>query len=404
MSTSARARQARRALRAEGPGWVARRVVLAASRELGADVEVLPLHCQDVVDSSTFVLPPLGPPQKRGGPLRVGFVCTPPAAGSGGHTTLMRFVSALEAAGHTCDLYLYDRFHGDVDRHRKVVREWWPAVRAEVHDVQDGIPPRDAYVAACWETAHVLAARVRHPGQRLYLVQDFEPYFYGRGSEYALAEDTYRLGYRHVAVGHMVADALREHVGVDSLVAEFGCDQQVYTLLDPPEPRRDVLFYTRPHAARRGYQLGVLALQRFAQRHPEVTIHCFGVRPGDLPFPATVHARLTPVELNALYNRCVSGLALSFTNISLIAEELLAAGVVPVVNDSPMTRADLHNPFTRWSTPGPDALCAALCEAVERPPDPAQVAGSVTARPWERSARVLVEEIERCAYGEQEVR
>ena len=46
-------------------------------------------------------------------------------------------------------------------------------------------------------------------GHRFYLAQDYEPYFYGRGSAYELAEDTYRFGFRMLTVGHMVADELQ---------------------------------------------------------------------------------------------------------------------------------------------------------------------------------------------------
>ena len=45
-----------------------------------------------------------------------------------------------------------------------------------------------------------------------------------------------------------------------------------------------------------------------------------------MPFPAVNHGRITPAELAALYNRCTAGLTLSFTNVSLVPDELLACG------------------------------------------------------------------------------
>ena len=74
-------------------------------------------------------------------------------------------------------------------------------------------------------------------------------------------------------------------------------------------------------------------------------INTFGLPARRLPFPARVHARLTPAQLNEVYNRCATALALSFTNISLIPYELLAAGVLPVLNDWPGARAVLGGGF-----------------------------------------------------------
>ncbi len=65
---------------------------------------------------------------------------------------------------------------------------------------------------------------------RLYFIQDYEPYFYPHGPEYALAEDSYRFGFRCIALGNMVATALRTEVCIDPEVTPFGCDTDVYRL------------------------------------------------------------------------------------------------------------------------------------------------------------------------------
>src|SRR5664279_1228217 len=57
-------------------------------------------------------------------------------------------------------------------------------------------------------------------------------------------------------------------------------------------------------------------------------------------FPVVRHDRLRPAALNELYNQSIAGLAMSFTHILLVAEEMLAAGVIPIVNESAYSRAD----------------------------------------------------------------
>ena len=402
MSGAGKAGQAWRLLRTSGPRAIAQRAVRAAYGRLGAEQLDFPLLPGDIADSTRLDLPVPPARPTPGTPLRIAWVTTPPAAGSGGHTTMFRMVEALEEAGHTCELLLYDRYAGDLDRHRDVIRTAWPWVRAGVSDVGKPWGPIDAAVATSWQTAHVLARHSeRVPCRRLYFAQDFEPYFYPRGSEYALAEDTYRFGFRTVAVGHMVARSVEEVSGEAADVAEFGCDTDVYRLTNDG-PRDGVAFYAKPGTARRGFLLAALALDEVHHRHPEVEIHLFGDSSAEVPFPVTRHGNVRPSDLSVIYNRCVTGLAMSFTNISLIAEELLACGTVPVVNDHPDARADIDHPAVRWALPTPGALADELSSAIEAP-DAAEraraAAAAVRSQRWSPARATVLAAVEREVYG-----
>ncbi|MFC7621387.1 glycosyltransferase family 1 protein [Microlunatus sp. GCM10028923] len=386
-------------VRRDGMSGAAARTARFAYHRLGAGAWEPLLLPEDVVDSQRLRLPvPFAAPV-RGTRLTIGWVITPPALGSGGHTTMFRMVEALEAAGHRCVIFVYDRYSGDLDDHRAVIRQGWPAVQSEVRDAKHGIRGVDAGIATGWDSAHVLASRGVGPMRRLYFIQDYEPYFYPHSPEYALAEDSYRFGFRCIALGDMVATALRNEIGLEPDVAPFGCDTDVYRLL-PDEPRTGVVCYARPGTARRGFWLGSLALTEFQRRHHDVPIHVYGDAPRTLPYQAIRHGRLTPVELNSLYNTCIAGLALSFTNISLVAEEMLAAGTVPVINDSPRARADLKNDHARWARPTPSAMAEALSMIVSAPADPVEVAASVR-RGWAPAQSGVVRVVEEEVYGRQ---
>ena len=94
-----------RLLRSEGP----RRVVNRLRNRLAdgirpSDPTRLPISSAhfssaDRLDSSGWTFPP---PLRwsPGSPLRIAWICTPPAPGSGGHTTIFRMIEALERAGH----------------------------------------------------------------------------------------------------------------------------------------------------------------------------------------------------------------------------------------------------------------------------------------------------------------
>ncbi len=394
-----------RRLRRAGVRGVAQRIAARAYRATDARSLGFQLDPADIAGRVPVALPvPVSTLVDR--PLTVGWVTSPPAAGSGGHTTLFRMVEGLEARGHRCVVFLYDRHGLDVAQRTEELRSGWPGVRAEVRDARAGISGVDAVVASSWESAHVVLAHGRKPAHRLYFVQDYEPYFYPRGSEYELAAMTYRFPFRRIALGDMVAGCLRSELGQDSDVVPFGCDTRTYELPREETPRSGVVLYAKPDVGRRGYLLAALALERFHRAHPDQEIHVYGSQPTDLPVPVTFHGRLTPAELNDLYGRVVAGLAMSFTNISLVAEEMLAAGVVPVVNDSPLARADLPNQYVAWAEPTAAGIAAELVAAVERQDVAtyaAKAAASVVGRSWapaqELVARIVEDEVRGTAHG-----
>lgn len=386
--------------RSEGTSGVARRLVRRAYQRLDAaqlDFNVLP---EDVADSTTLALrtPPPVPPER---PLRVGWLCTPPQAGSGGHTTMFRMVRALEQAGHSCTILLYDRHAGVTDSSASVIRDAWPWVNAVVRSVDDGFHGLDVVVATGWETAHVLARRTTEVVHRAYFIQDFEPMFYPYGTDHALATDSYRFGFTNIALGGMVHHRLTL-LGVPSTQVTFGRDTETYSIINRGS-RSGVAFFARPEAPRRGFRLGLLALAEFHRRRPDQQIHVFGADVGDVGFPIVRHGRPTPGQLNELYNRCTAGLALSFTNVSLIPDEMLAAGCIPVVNDTEDTRAVFDNAHAEWAVPTPNALAAALERAVDRAAAGAAgaAAASVAGTSWQQTADEVLAVLEALARGGQ---
>lgn len=362
-------------LRRDGARGVLRRVAYELYRRTGAAVLESAIAEADLADPLDARLLPESRPHRDGEPIRVGWLCTAPGPGSGGHTTLFRMIAGTEAHGISSIVYLYDARGGDVRRHERVIRENWPWLRAEVRDATaaptfHGI---DAAVASSWETAHVLASRGTAPMARLYFVQDFEPLFHPHGSIRALAEDTYRFGFRTIALGEMVQAELAA-IDVASVLAPFGRDSDAYRLVSDGPERTGIVFYAKRGNDRRGYLLGKLALHAFHGMHPEQEIHIVGDRVADWRIPVTQHGMLSPAELNELYNRVVGGPALSFTNITLVVEEMLASGAIPVVNDTAHSRAVLRHPDAVWAPSSAGQIAVALAGVVE--------SGDIAGRAW----------------------
>ena len=150
---------------------------------------------------------------------------------------------------------------------------------------------------------------------------------------------------------------------------DLGVDLDCYRY-DETTERNGIVFYARPDTPRRGFEIGMLALELFARENPTVEIHLIGqdISWHNPTFRYVNHGSLSAPELAAVYNRCSAGLVLSLTNLSLLPSELLASGCVPVMNDAENTRASFDNPHARFVAPRPDALADALT-AVVRDPD-----------------------------------
>jgi O-antigen biosynthesis protein len=392
-----RAHQVSRIVRNQGVRHLGARALLATARRLdgghgtfgGTFGGTFEVRLEDVRAADLTAPRPVAvPPVPDDGRLTVNWVTTPPSHGSGGHTTMFRLVEHLESAGHTCRIYLYDVYGSRAADHEATLRLAFPAIRGPVLDVTDGMADAHAVFATAWSTAYP-AYHDPCAGKRFYLVQDYEPWFYPAGALATLARNTYRMGFHGFTAGRFLADKLGSEHGMPADWFDFGCDAARYYLL-PGQQRDGVVFYARPHAPRRAFELGKLTLELFAERHPDVRIHLYGERVGAIGPRSTDHGLVTPDELNAIYNRCFAGLSLSMTNVSLVPHEMLAAGCIPVVNDAPHNRVVLANDHVRYAEASPHELARALSDVVTLDPFPAAAAAaSVRDRSWDAAGHEL---------------
>jgi hypothetical protein len=333
------------------------------------------------------------------GRLTIGWVMSPPGANSGGHQNIFRFMRFLEEAGHDVRVYVsssIDPTTAEQSRQRVAQSSSYARVDASIEQYPEaGIPDDvDVLFATGWETAY-RSYRDRSNARRFYFVQDFEPMFYPTGSEALLAENTYRFGFTGITAGEWLAGKLRSEYGMRASAFTFGAENSHYSVLN--SGRRDsVFFYARPETPRRGFELGVMALDLFARERPGHPIILAGqdLRGIRLPFDYENAGILEVSELNAVYNRCAAGLVLSLTNMSLLPLELLSAGVIPVVNDGPNNRLVSDNPFIEYTEPSPRALADRLIAVVDRADQvehAALAAASVSGTSWTRSGEHFLE-------------
>jgi glycosyltransferase involved in cell wall biosynthesis len=357
------------------------------------------IRYEDVLE--TFLnRPPTEKPAKAG-TLDINWLMPPPGKGSGGHMTLFRFIKFLEDSGHHNHIYLHQPGNGgDIAPVKAIMGDSFPPLKASMEWLPDGGDMRsaDAVFATSWQTAYIVRDS-KITAKRFYFVQDFEPMFYPIGSRSILAGNTYRFGFYGVTAGRWLATKLKRDYGMEADYFNFGSDMSVYSY-SIGSPRKEVMFYARPYTERRGFEVGILALDIFHRKHPEYKINMLGydVSQYDIPFPYNNLKILEHDELNQLYNRCAAGLVMSLTNMSLLPLELLACGTIPVVNDGDNNRMVSDNRFIEYSLAEPHALAAKLSEVVTQrnaKNEARNAAKSVEGLNWEKSGDKLVKIVER---------
>lgn len=331
--------------------------------------------------------------------LHIAWVTPPVGPGGGGHTTISRFVSYLLSQGHRVSFYLYrnNTINQSALEAQDIFRRSYGLKDIEVREIEDFREDEDVVFATSWETAYAVFNLKGKQLHKFYFVQDFEPIFYGVGSRYMLAEATYKFGFYGITAGKWLTNKMASY-NMPADYFDFGADIEIYKPKTPVQKKKKISFYARAHTERRGFEIGVMALKIFHERHPEYEIEFFGQEMSQyaIPFPFTDRGILTKEELATIYHESVACLVLSLTNVSLLPLELLVAGCVPVMNDGDNNRMVLGEiEDILYTEAYPVSLAEKLCQAVERHDineRAQQMSQKYTGLSWEESYK-RVEEI-----------
>ena len=273
---------------------------------------------------------------RKQGQYSVGWIIPPPGKGSGGHMTLFRTIGILSDLGLHHKIYICDGGPGDpsVDW-RGAVKDFY-GVDLKDNEIYPSISDMtysDAIVATSWYTAYV-ARNFNNCVSKFYFVQDFEPFFFARGSEYSFAENTYRFGFRGITAGHWLAEKLHDEYGMETQPFFFAYERNKQISRKKEDNRNRIFCYARPNTERRAFEMAVLALEALARRVPDVEVVFAGQKLEGYHFAFDYRdlGILRIEELSKVYSQCDMCLVLSMTNLSLLPMEVMASGSVVVSN------------------------------------------------------------------------
>jgi glycosyltransferase involved in cell wall biosynthesis len=311
--------------------------------------------------------------------------------GGGGHMTIFRMILNLERAGHQCTLWIKD-YHPN--RHpegpTKSATDHYQPIKARVLPLSShfAFTSGDALIATSWDTVDIVNS---HKGfvDKFYLVQDYEPFFFPRGSEALKAELTYMSDIKTICASTWLDQMMRDRFGKVSTHFDLSFEPTVYFPATParppsgallphildeitdPRPVIRIAFYARQRTARRAVSIALEGLSLVQQENYRLCVELFGEEKGLVHLPENVvgfdNGILRPSELADLYRSCDIGLTFSATNYALVPQEMMACRLPVIEIDNESTRAIYPEEILRFAKPSPQSIAEEIDRLAQNP-------------------------------------
>ena len=250
-------------------------------------------------------------------------------------------------------------------------------------DPDEEVHANDLWMLTYWTTAVAASQAVRagvlDPRRAVYLVQDYEPGFFGWSDESAMAATTYRQGFHHVVNSRPLARYLADVGGVsvppDQVFAPVVdvdlVERAAATWRPDPEGRLRVLFYGRPRHPRNLFRIGLESLRLWIETLDDDRPLLRSAGADHPPYRIARDVQLEPLGKLSLegyvevLSRTDLTLALMFSpHPGHLSLEPPAAGIPTLTNRFGSYR-EAWLPTLYLADPDPQALAHALAEAAQ---------------------------------------
>lgn len=222
----------------------------------------------------------------------------------GGIYTIFRFIEKMSIEGVTNRIIIYDKPSFDLSKLNQQIEENFSGLKNYQfiifdHANQDvnELPESDIAICSFWVSAYLLL-KFNKTKRKYYFIQDYEPLFYPGGSTYALAESTYRFGFKGIVNTPGLLAAVNQRHGMEGVSFIPAVDNTIYY----PDPEKNnervkIFFYARPHNPRNAFNLGIDIIKQLIEKY------------GDA---------IEIVTAGAVWNEAVFGLKNKVTNLGLL--------------------------------------------------------------------------------------
>lgn len=192
----------------------------------------------------------------------------------GGVFTALRIADHMESRGWKNEIVVYDAPDFSIEPQWETAARYFPHLKKEQFFAADPqtLPPVRAAVATFWTSAYALL-KLRNVREKYYLIQDYEPAFYPAGTEYALAENTYRMPFHRIYNTKGLADFIEGQYplfsGARSMHFTPAVDERYRFVKKPLTRPVRVLFYARPDTPRNAFSLMLAFARALKKRYGE---------------------------------------------------------------------------------------------------------------------------------------
>jgi glycosyltransferase involved in cell wall biosynthesis/2-polyprenyl-3-methyl-5-hydroxy-6-metoxy-1,4-benzoquinol methylase len=304
--------------------------------------------------------------------LSIAFVLRAPIAQvGGGYKVIFHLAHYLARRGHDVQLYVEPIAHLEGKTEVEIIefcRSYFGESQAQIHVGHDSIQPSDVAIATNWPTAFIVDALV-NTRCKAYLIQDYEPEFYdAKDPLREEVEKTYNLPLRKLCIGRYLARLFTDRDRLPAAVFDFPLDHEIFHAVGRKTSRPiRLLFFARPALKRRGYSIGLEALESVHRECPEVQIYLYGMEENPrLSFPYTNLGVLDQRQLAQAMRDSDVHLSFSLSNISQVPFQAMACGCAVVEAKLPSVEAMVEDgKHCLLAEPQPDAVVAALRRLIE---------------------------------------
>lgn len=285
--------------------------------------------------------------------------------GSGGHRTIFTNAEALITRGYRCDIYVNNNgSEPPIEIMSRIKKSYGIDFSGDIYNSHKPVRDYDAVFATSWDTA--FPAKNFPAKNKLYFIQDYEPWFYPIGDTYFSAIETYNYGFRCITIGKWLANKISEEHSAKTEFFNFCADLNAYHPIKDIKSEKAICAVFQPEKPRRCHKLVLEALKVFQTRHPEIKIYLYGSPKTKIDDLATTHLGTISVQdCNKLYNKCLVGLCISASNPSRIPFEMMAAGLPVVDLDRENNKYDLYDGGCLLAKPNAEAIANTLSDIVE---------------------------------------
>ncbi len=195
--------------------------------------------------------------------------------GFNGIQTIFRFMEKLSIEGVINRIVIYDKPTMDTTKMKSEIRQHFPNLKSyeivvfgeNQFEGLKNLPQTDIAFCTIWMSAYFLL-RFNKTNRKYYFIQDYEPLFYVAGSTYALAESTYRFGFKGIVNTPGLLAAVNQEHGLEGVSFIPAVNRSLYY----PDPNRSdkkirIFFYARPSNPRNAFNLGILTIKKLVANY-----------------------------------------------------------------------------------------------------------------------------------------